>query len=157
MCLYRKRSESEQIANVKTTAAVSEQKWKEAFQAVKAPFEITDVLPEQQDAIKAFFKGKDVFVNLPTGFGKSLIFQCLPLVADIVHDKPRGSSVIVVISPLRSLMEDQVQYLNSICIPAIAITDVEDPEAIQHVLNGNFLVVFGSPDCSLSTAVHFLQ
>ena len=133
-CLYRKRSESEQIANVKTMAAVSEQKWKEAFQAVKAQFEITDLLPEQQDAIKAFFKGKDVFVNLPTGFGKSLIFQCLPLVADSVHDKPRGSSVIVVISPLRSLMEDQVQYLNSICIPAIAITDVEDPEAIQQVL-----------------------
>ena len=86
-----------------------------------------------------------MFVNLPTGFGKSLIFQCLPIVAKIVHDKPRGSaSVIVVISSLRSLMEDQVLYLNNICIPAIAITDVEDPENIQQVLNGNFLVVFGS-------------
>ena len=94
-----------------------------------------------------------MFVNLPTDFGKSLIFQSLPIVADIVSGKPRGSSVIVVISPLRSLMEDQVQYLNSICIPAIAITDVEDPEIIQQVLNGNFLVVFGSPECLLSTAL----
>ena len=50
-------------------------------------------------------KGKIVFVNLPTGFGKSLIFQCLLIVVDIVHKKPWGSS-IVVISPLRSLMED---------------------------------------------------
>ena len=58
-----------------------------------------------------------------------------------------------VISPLRSLMDDQMQYLNSICIPAIAITDVEDPEIIQQVLNGNFLVVFGSPECLLSTAL----
>ena len=46
-----------------------------------------------------------------------------------------------------------MQYLNSICIPAIAITDVEDPEIIQQVLNGNFLVVFGSPECLLSTAL----
>lgn len=134
-------------------AAASEEKWKEAFEAVKAQFELTDLLPEQQEAIKAFFKGKNVFVDLPTGFGKSLIFQSLPIVADIVSGKPRGSSVIVVISPLRSLMEDQVQYLNSICIPAIAITDVEDPEIIQQVLNGNFLVVFGSPECLLSTAL----
>ena len=134
-------------------AAASEDKWKEAFEAVKAQFELTDLLPEQQEAIKVFFKGKNVFVNLPTGFGKSLIFQSLPIVADIVSGKPRGSSVIVVISPLRSLMEDQVQYLNSICIPAIAITDVEDPEIIQQVLNGNFLVVFGSPECLLSTAL----
>ena len=93
-----------------------------------------------------------MFVNLPTDFGKSLIFQSLPIVADIVSGKPRGSSVIVVISPLRSLMEDRVQNLNSICIPAIAITDVEDPKIIEQVLNGNFLVVFGLPECLLSTA-----
>ena len=134
-------------------AAVSEEKWKEACEAVKAQFALTDLLPEQQEAIKAFFKGKNVFVNLPTGFGKSLIFQSLPIVVDIVCGKPRGSSVTVVILPLRSLMEDQVQYLNSICIPAIAITDVEDPEIIQQVLNGDFLVAFGSPECLLSSAL----
>ena len=55
-------------------AAVSEEKWKEAF----------ELLPEQQEAIKAFFKGENVFVNLPTGFGKSLIFQRLPILVDIV-------------------------------------------------------------------------
>ena len=77
----------------------------------------------------------------------------MPIVADIVSGKPRGSSVIVVISPLRSLMEDRVQNLNSICIPAIAITDVEDLKIIEQVLNGNFLVVFGGlPKCLLSTA-----
>ena len=49
-----------------------------------------------------------MLVNLPTDFGKSLIFQCLPIVTDGVHDIPRGSTVIVVavISSLRSLMED---------------------------------------------------
>ena len=87
-----------------TMATVSENKWKEAFEAMKSQFELTELLSEQQEAIKAFFEEKDVFVNLPPGLGKSLIFQSLPIVADIVHDKPHGSSVIVVISPLRSLM-----------------------------------------------------
>ena len=114
---------------------------------------LTDLLPEQQEPIKAFFKAKNVFVNLPTGFGKSLNFQSFSIVADIVCGTPRRSSVIVVISRRRSLMEDQVQYLNSICIQAITITDVEDPEIIPQVLNGNFLVVFGWPECFLSTAL----
>ena len=65
-------------------------------------------------------------MNLPTVYGKSLIFQCLPIAADALFERPRGSSVIVVISPLRALMEDQVRQLNDIGIPAIAIADEED-------------------------------
>ena len=134
-------------------ARVSEENWNAAFEAVKSQFEVPDLLTEQQKAIRSFFQGKNVFVNLRTGFGKSLIFQCLPIVADIVHNKPRGSSIIVVISPLWSLMEDQVRYLTSLGIPAIAIKNDEDPDIIQQVLNGDYIVVFGSPECLLSTTV----
>ena len=35
---------------------------------------------EQKEAIKAIYDGKDVFVWLPTGFGKSVCFQALPFV-----------------------------------------------------------------------------
>ena len=42
-------------------------------------FELSDILPEQRKYIKAFFEGKDVFVNLTTGFQKSLILQCLSI------------------------------------------------------------------------------
>ena len=75
------------------------------------------------------------------------------IVADVIHEKPCGSSVVVVILPLQSLMEDQVKYLNNLGIPAIAITDVEDPETIQQVLNGIYLVVLSSPKCLLSSDV----
>ena len=34
---------------------------------------------EQKDAILSFVSGKDVFVSLPTKFGKSLCYQCLPM------------------------------------------------------------------------------
>ena len=44
-------------------------------------------------------------------------------------------------------MEDQVRHLNDIGVPAIAITDDEDPELMQQVLNGNYVLVYGSPVC----------
>ena len=47
-------------------------------------------------------------------------------------------------------MEDQVRQPNDIGIPAIAIADEED-ELMQQVLNGNFVLVYGSPECLLST------
>ena len=102
---------------------ISEESWERTFRAVKEQFEISNLLPEQENSLREFLLGKNIFVNLPTGYGKSLIFQCLPIAADALFEWRRGSSVIVVISPLRTLMEDQVRQLNDIGIPAIAITD----------------------------------
>ena len=64
---------------------------------------------EQRDCINHLYEGKDVFLWLPTGFGKSLCYEVLPFVMD---DKlGRHGSVVTVISPLVSLMADQVQSL----------------------------------------------
>ena len=58
---------------------------------------------------KIVVEKEDIFVNLPTGSGKSLIFQALPLVFnDISND---NGHIVVVVSPLISLREDQVKYL----------------------------------------------
>ena len=46
------------------------------------------VLKEKQiEAIDSFVTGKDVFVSLPTGYGKSIIYASLPLVFDIVKGR----------------------------------------------------------------------
>ena len=126
--------------------AISEESWERALRAVKEMFEIANLLLEQENSLLEFLLGQNISVNLPTAYGKSLIFQCLPIAADALFERPRGSSVIVVISPLRSLMEDQVRQLNDIGIPAIYIVDEED-EFMQQVLNGNFVLVYGSPEC----------
>ena len=53
-------------------------------------------------AIQAVYEGNDVFVLLPTGFGKSLCFQMLPFVTDykLCLVGTEKSSAVLVISPL---------------------------------------------------------
>ena len=48
-----------------------------------ASLEYSDLKPEQKCILKAFVEGKDVFVALPTGFGKSLCYALLPLIFDM--------------------------------------------------------------------------
>ena len=129
----------------------TEECWQKVFKAVREQFEIYNLLPEQENALREFLGGQNIFVNLPTRYGTSLIFQCLPIAADALFEKPRCSSLLVVISPLRSLMEDQIRHVNNMGVPAIAITDEEDVKIIQQVMNGNYVLVNGSPECLLST------
>ena len=56
--------------------------------------------PRQGDVVDALLNGRDVVVVLATGSGKSVCYQLPP-----VH----GGKVVVVISPLISLMQDQVR------------------------------------------------
>ena len=48
---------------------------------------------------------------LPTGYGKSVCYQVLPFLMDHKHNRPEGTSAILVVSPLLALMEDQVSGL----------------------------------------------
>jgi len=50
-----------------------------ALDRVCATFGVQALHEEQRKAIDTFFEGKDVFVSLPTGYGKSVIFQAIPV------------------------------------------------------------------------------
>ena len=65
--------------------------------------------PEQLDVVVAFVQGRDVFAILPTGFGKSLCYACLPGAFDKISKKKQGYSIIVVVTPLLAIMKDQVR------------------------------------------------
>jgi len=87
-------------------SVITEEDWQKEFKSVREQFEIDNLLPEQENSLRKFLGGQNVFVNLPTGYGKSSVFQCLPIATDALFEKPHGSNVLSVISPLRSLMED---------------------------------------------------
>ena len=63
---------------------------------------------EQENVVTAFVSGRDVFSILPTGFGKTLCYACLPLIFDDL--RPVSSpSIILVLTPLIAIMKDQVR------------------------------------------------
>ena len=93
----------------------------EAFHLVSSTFKIPELNSHQKQAIlKTVLDKKDLFVNLPTGFGKSWIYQALPLVFDHVSKQPGHISVVV--SLLVSLMEDQLNHLRSLGLSTINIS-----------------------------------
>ena len=65
----------------------------------------SSVKPEQKEVVEAILK-TDVFVILPTGFGKSACYQCLPLLHKKLYPGS-DSAIIVVVSPLKALIKDQ--------------------------------------------------
>ena len=68
--------------------------------------------PLQREIIDAVLAGKDTLALLPTGGGKSLCYQVPALLYD---------GICLVISPLIALMQDQVNRLKSLDIPAACI------------------------------------
>jgi ATP-dependent DNA helicase RecQ len=60
----------------------------------------------QLEVILKFVSGKDVFAILPTGYGKSLCYACLPILMDHLY-QPQEKTIVIVVTPLTAIMEDQ--------------------------------------------------
>lgn len=116
-------------------------------------FRTFDGEPLQELAVQKAVEGKSLLAIFPTGGGKSLTFQLPALMAgENVH------GLTVVISPLQSLMKDQVDNLyNKGITDAVTINGLLDPvtraDACERVLNGSATMLYISPEMLRSRTI----
>ena len=127
--------------------------WTRAVQKVLDVFQIPSLYAEQEEALRQFFSKRDVFINLPTCFGKSLVYQAVPFMADVIcpPNQGCGTNIIVVISPLKALMEDQVRFMKKLGVSAVCVTDQHDDKLVANIVAGEYTHIYGSPECLLTS------
>ena len=121
----------------------------ETARSAAANLGYSSLKPEQELAILSFMEGNDVFVSLPTGFGKSLCYSALPYAFDQLRATAR-QSIVIVVSPLIALMKDQVAIYSAKGLKVGCITGESTPEVKNQVVKGNFQMVYFSPESLLS-------
>ncbi|KAI9171448.1 ATP-dependent DNA helicase hus2/rqh1 [Paramyrothecium foliicola] len=102
----------------------------EVQKMLKDRFRMKGFRHNQLEAINATLAGEDAFVLMPTGGGKSLCYQ---LPAIVKTGKTRG--VTIVISPLLSLMQDQVDHMKALGIQAVAFNGECSAEYKRQVMS----------------------
>ena len=108
---------------------------------LKKYYGFSDFRLGQERAILNILNKKDSVVIMPTGGGKSLIFQLPSLVLD---------GVTIVVSPLIALMKDQVDSLTKLGIPVTFINSSislsETNERLEQIKNGFYKIVYVAPE-----------
>ena len=111
------------------------------IEILKEYFGYSSLKPEQERIIDTIFAGKDAIGLLPTGYGKSLTYQIPALIFD---------GLTIVISPLISLMQDQVIELKERFIKAEYINSLQDSYEIDSVYRqidrGNVKILYVSAE-----------
>ena len=97
--------------------------------------------PLQEDIIKSVLEGRDTLGLMPTGGGKSLTFQIPTLAME---------GIAIVVTPIISLMKDQVDNLISRRIKATylhaGLSVTENRKVMEKCLNGNYKFLYVSPE-----------
>lgn len=104
-------------------------------------FRIPELHHQQLDAMEAVLSGRDTLVVLPTGFGKSLIYQIPALLLN---------APTIVVSPLIALMADQERALRRHGVPVVRLDSTlkvaERRAALTRLERGGSLVVLTTPE-----------
>ena len=109
--------------------------------ALKQHFGYTTFRPLQEEIVRDALGGRDVFALMPTGGGKSLCFQLPALLRD---------GLTIVVSPLISLMKDQVDALQASGVAATflnsALDGSEARTRLRGLYNGKFRLLYVAPE-----------
>ena len=122
------------------------------FEALRTYYGYSTFRQNQQEIIEHVMQGKDALVLMPTGGGKSICYQIPALTM---------SGTAIVISPLISLMKDQVETLRANGIEAEALNSGNDP-AVDTVIrrkciSGSMKLLYISPEKLMSEIGYLLS
>jgi len=125
---------------------------KQPKELLKTVFGYDEFRPLQEEIINRTLEGNDSFVLMPTGGGKSMCFQIPALCMD---------GITIVVSPLISLMKDQVQALKSNGIKAdffnSSISPEEENAVIDRAMKGELQLLYLSPEKLISVSNTWLR
>ncbi|MBQ9064850.1 MAG: DNA helicase RecQ [Blautia sp.] len=110
-------------------------------EALKVYFGYPSFKPGQEEIMDAIMSGKDVLAIMPTGAGKSICYQVPAMLL---------TGITIVISPLISLMQDQVKALNAAGIHAgyinSSLTDSQISKVYRSALEGAYKILYVAPE-----------
>ena len=111
------------------------------YQTLKHYFGYGTLRPGQQDLMEGILNGSDVLGIMPTGAGKSLCYQVPALMLP---------GITIVISPLISLMSDQVKALNQAGVHAAyinsSLTENQIRAALLYAAQGQYKIIYVAPE-----------
>src|SRR5436190_4018066 len=98
--------------------------------------------PGQREACEAARAGRDVLVVMPTGSGKSLCYQLPALMR---------TDLTLVVSPLVSLMQDQVEALHAVAPGRVALVNAQQDArtnrlAVERAISGQVRLLYVAPE-----------
>ena len=113
----------------------------EARRVLQERFGFADFRPGQEEIVAALLAGEDILAVMPTGAGKSLLYQ-LPAAM--------GRGLALVVSPLISLMRDQLRMVQESGVAAAALhsgqDDAEAQAAVAGVVSGRVKLLYAAPE-----------
>ena len=117
------------------------QRKKQLLDLLKIHFGYESFRPGQEEAIDHILAGNDTVVILPTGGGKSMIYQLPALIFE---------GITLVVSPLIALMKDQVDSLDRVGIPSTfinsSLSQQESEERLRRIKNGYYKIIYIAPE-----------
>ena len=132
---------SKNTSDTETKAARTNDKYHTPEQALKILFGYDSFRAGQKSVIDSILAGRDAFAVMPTGAGKSVCYQ-IPAVL--------LPGITLVVSPLISLMQDQVKALNEAGVPAAfinsSLSEKDYNETIRRARQGIYKIIYIAPE-----------